>query len=448
VYPDQQGGTATIEWADPVTSGSVPAVAGTSDILPDVSGGTIVFTRLFSGGSAIYEYAIGGTPVEVDPIPTTPLRRNPAIGGATIAWEDSATGASTSEIVVRSGGVAAPVTSDGLADRNPNVSPDGSVVVWEKCSGPGSCDVYAATASGGSWAVSPVSASGDNEISPDSNSGVVVYSRGASGAAPHVYYRPVGGGPEQAIAMPPGWVDERRPAIAGDVVVFVASDGLQSDIWAYDLAADVLAQLTKTPENESLPDVGEDSGTVRVAWQVNEGGDVNVYATHFAALDTVPPVLTVPGTITVPATGPDGAVVTYTATAADDRDPSPTMGCSPASGSTFPIGTTTVHCDAADASGNTSHASFMVTVKGAVDQLNDLIALVDGYGLPGNLEKKLRAKLRDAIRQLAGANPAGACRKLTEFLKEVDRETGQTLTKEQAEELNARAEQIKVVIGC
>lgn len=80
------------------------------------------------------------------------------------------------------------------------------------------------------------------------------------------------------------------------------------------------------------------------------------------AADTTPPVLTVPANITTEATSPAGAVVTYTATATDNADPAPTVSCSPASGGTFALGTTTVSCTATDASGNSSTGSFLVSV--------------------------------------------------------------------------------------
>jgi hypothetical protein len=80
--------------------------------------------------------------------------------------------------------------------------------------------------------------------------------------------------------------------------------------------------------------------------------------------DTTPPVLTVPADITAEATSASGAKVTFTATATDAVDPSPTVTCTPASGSTFIIGTTPVSCTAEDAAGNQSDAqSFNVTVK-------------------------------------------------------------------------------------
>jgi HYR domain len=72
----------------------------------------------------------------------------------------------------------------------------------------------------------------------------------------------------------------------------------------------------------------------------------------------------VPSNITVEASGPSGTHVNYTApTASDDLDGPSIVNCSPATGSTFPLGTTTVTCSASDNHGNTSTASFTVTVR-------------------------------------------------------------------------------------
>jgi hypothetical protein len=43
-------------------------------------------------------------------------------------------------------------------------------------------------------------------------------------------------------------------------------------------------------------------------------------------------------------------------------DPAPVVGCLPASGSTIPLGPTTVTCTATDAAGNQASASFIATV--------------------------------------------------------------------------------------
>lgn len=80
-------------------------------------------------------------------------------------------------------------------------------------------------------------------------------------------------------------------------------------------------------------------------------------------VDTTPPTLTVPDDITEEATGPDGATVSFVVSAQDDVDGSVSVTCTPASGSTFEIGTTTVTCTAIDAAGNRATASFTITVN-------------------------------------------------------------------------------------
>src|SRR5262249_4988969 len=64
--------------------------------------------------------------------------------------------------------------------------------------------------------------------------------------------------------------------------------------------------------------------------------------------DTTAPSITCPATLTVEATSASGAAATFSATASDACDANPTTSCSPASGSTFVIGTTTVNCTASD----------------------------------------------------------------------------------------------------
>jgi hypothetical protein len=79
--------------------------------------------------------------------------------------------------------------------------------------------------------------------------------------------------------------------------------------------------------------------------------------------DTTAPVLVLPLDILAEATGPDGAVVLYSAGSDDLVDGPMAAACSPGSGETFSIGTTSVGCSAIDAHGNTSSGSFDVTVQ-------------------------------------------------------------------------------------
>jgi large repetitive protein len=79
--------------------------------------------------------------------------------------------------------------------------------------------------------------------------------------------------------------------------------------------------------------------------------------------DTTAPSISVPGTITVPASGSGGASVSFSVTASDAVDSTPTISCDHSSGSTFPVGTTTVSCSAKDNFNNTSSGSFQVKVQ-------------------------------------------------------------------------------------
>ena len=79
--------------------------------------------------------------------------------------------------------------------------------------------------------------------------------------------------------------------------------------------------------------------------------------------DTTPPTLTVPSDMTLEATGPNGAVATFIATATDLVTANPTIAYSQAPGSTFALGTTTVLVTATDAAGNVAKKSFNVLVR-------------------------------------------------------------------------------------
>ncbi len=79
--------------------------------------------------------------------------------------------------------------------------------------------------------------------------------------------------------------------------------------------------------------------------------------------DTTPPEVTVPADKTVEATGPDGAKVSFDASAADLVDGAVTPSCAPASGSVFTLGTTAVTCTATDAHGNVGSKGFTVKVQ-------------------------------------------------------------------------------------
>lgn len=78
--------------------------------------------------------------------------------------------------------------------------------------------------------------------------------------------------------------------------------------------------------------------------------------------DTVPPEFSLVLDNPNEATGPSGAIVNFSATFTDSGSGMASSSCLPASGSLFPIGTTTVNCSGTDNAGNTSAPSFNVIV--------------------------------------------------------------------------------------
>jgi len=98
-------------------------------------------------------------------------------------------------------------------------------------------------------------------------------------------------------------------------------------------------------------------------------------------IDTEPPVITCPANLAVGTTG-DSAVVNYPPPTVSDNCPG--IGapvCAPASGSSFPVGVTTVTCTVADAAGNTATCGFTITVNPVSFSIDDPLVCTG----PGNL---------------------------------------------------------------
>ena len=80
-----------------------------------------------------------------------------------------------------------------------------------------------------------------------------------------------------------------------------------------------------------------------------------------SALDIAAPVLTLPANTSGEAVGAS-TEITFSVTAQDSVDGLVQVACTPASGAGFPLGDTTVSCEAQDTAGNSSGGSFVVTI--------------------------------------------------------------------------------------
>lgn len=162
----------------------------------------------------------------------------------------------------------------------------------------------------------------------------------------------------------------------------------------------------------------------------------------FVAADTAPPQVTMSPDVLADATGPAGAQVEYSVSAADDTDPSPRIDCGPPSGSTFPIGVTTVRCTATDAAGNASSALLTVTVRGAGPQLLTLqerAAALEHSGIATSLGTKLAGAQVDLERR---------CNQLAAFVHEAGAQAGKHIPAVTAATLVADGLRIRAVLDC
>lgn len=106
-------------------------------------------------------------------------------------------------------------------------------------------------------------------------------------------------------------------------------------------------------------------GTTPIDCTATNTGGIATAPTHLfdvRVADTQAPRLTLPSPVTAGATGAAGANVVWAATAVDLVDGAVQVACEPASGTMFPIGSTSVTCRAADRAGNLATGSFAVTV--------------------------------------------------------------------------------------
>lgn len=176
------------------------------------------------------------------------------------------------------------------------------------------------------------------------------------------------------------------------------------------------------------------------------GSETRAFLLKPAGEDDTPPEIAVPADIAADATSSAGAIVTYEATATDDVDGPVPVTCAPPSGSFLPIGDTTVACEASDSAGNAAEASFNVHVKGAVEQLSDLMAVVATTPAGG-----LNFMLNRALQAVNTGQISRACGELATFARTVydlARPPRPKLTIAQAKAFTDSARRIRSVIGC
>src|SRR4051794_14216247 len=254
---------------------AVPSLLGATDLLSDVSGGRIVFSRVETSGQIpVMVYDIGtGSTTKVDPRPTE-QQFAAAIGSSTVAFIDLTASAAGELVLTRIGGSSVQVTTDTRTEQGPQVAPNGDLVVYESCGT--NCDIRQAAWNGSSWIVTGLTATAEEDHNPDSDGSLIVYDAIRSGEK-DIAWQPVGGGAEQRLELPG---EQRNPSISAGVIAFesTAVGDTTADMYLYQVATNRLFRVTSTPSDDSLNDISVLlDGRVRLVWSPGDVGDRDVY---------------------------------------------------------------------------------------------------------------------------------------------------------------------------
>ena len=250
---DDLEGSSLIHYFDFATNTDHVVPGNNLDRLSDTDGQRIAFTELGPTGDEIHLYDIASQTTTTIPGVTNV---DPALGGNLVAFvHGNVSGPSNFEINVydRNTKTVTQLTNDTLMDREPAVSPDGKVVVWEKCEANGvGCDIYSATQTGpGAFTTRLLAGGTGEERSPDTNGSLIAYLSDKSGDN-DIYLKRVDGSNEIHIALPGNQRDVR---ISRNLIVFESKTGFWWDVFLYDLSTARLYQVTNTARDESLSDV-------------------------------------------------------------------------------------------------------------------------------------------------------------------------------------------------
>lgn len=281
---DDFQGSSTVHYHD-MTTGADSVIPGNEvDLLSDISGSRVAYTEVTFTGDSVRIFDMNSQTQTVVP---GLKRSNPSIGGNIVAFEDYAQVRTPQiEAYDLSTATVTPLSNDSLINMFPNVSPNGDVVVWNKCQDfLVDCDVYAAVQTApGVFNTRALTTAGGNDLLPFTNGAIAVYVSDRSGEN-DVYYQTLSGGAEVHLAIPG---NQRWARISGDLISFESQDQNGFDIFVYNIRNGKLSRVTNTPAiDETLSEIDVCNGSGRIVYAIPGEGSFDIYAVSFPAPSVV-----------------------------------------------------------------------------------------------------------------------------------------------------------------
>jgi hypothetical protein len=196
-------------------------------------------------------------------------------------------------------GSSVQLTDDTFFDSDPDVSQDGSLIVWSKCESYGrGCYIWQATSSNGGWSFAQLASEGERNYPNVDDRFIVYQGTDASTGEVDIYWRERGSVEEHRIALPDR---QRNAALSNGIVVFESFDQTDPatpnwDIMVYNVVTGAGYRVTSSPVDEVLSDISVTmDGLVRVVYTSREADDSDVYVRTFSlpAVDIAAPSITI-----------------------------------------------------------------------------------------------------------------------------------------------------------
>ena len=229
----------------------------------------------------------------------------------------------------------------------------------------------------------------------------------------------------------------------------VVSNATLGTATAHDNCPGVTVTRSGVPAGNIFP-VGN---TIVTYTATDASGNTATATQTVTVVDNTAPTITCPSNIVLEPTCPSGAIATWTAPVGADNCPGATTNqtAGPASGSVFPIGTTTVTYTVNDVHGNSTSCAFTVTVLTPQAVIQNIISAVNALQPPltGQQTQGLQSKLQAALDAINQGKPNVACNKLADFISQVSAYISNgTLTSAQGQPLINSVNHVRNTIGC